>query len=92
MLTAPTPAQIESTVHDKIRAILADARQSGRPPFGGGEAQRNARPQLARFGVSRGRIGSGAWRRSVCQARFDYERPIGGRPRAGLSEGVLSGA
>ena len=92
MLTAPTPAQIESVVHDKIRAVLAERVGEVGPPVRQRKAQRNARPHLARPGVSRGRIGSGAWRRSICQARFDHQRPIGGGPRAGLSAGVLSGA
>src|SRR5215813_7790876 len=71
---------------------LGRARRQGRSPVRHRTAQRNTRPQLARLGVSRGRIGSRAWRRSICQARFDHKRPIGRGPGAGLSAGTFSRA
>src|SRR5215470_11848699 len=71
---------------------LGRARRGSRPLLRYRQAQRNARPQFARLGVSRGRIGSRAWRRSVCQARFDHKRPIGRGPRTGLSAGAFSRA
>src|SRR5215510_11140465 len=37
-------------------------------------------------------MGSRAWRRSICKARFDHQRPVGRRPRVRLSAGAFSRA
>jgi len=92
VLTTPTLAQVELVVHGRIRQVLAE-RGEEIPPLAGAE-KLSATLGLSSLDLAllvaelEAELGVDPFR----EARFNHQRPIGERPRAGLSTGVLSGA